>query len=29
LKLGKEDVLTYFNLQRFLNIHFVKKPVVA
>ena len=27
LKLGKEDVLTYFNLQRFLNIHFVKKPV--
>ena len=29
LKLGKDDVLTYFNLQRFLNIHFVKKPVVA
>ena len=29
LKLGKEDVLTYFNLQRFLNIHFVKKAVVA
>lgn len=29
LKLGKDDVLTYFNLQRFLNIHFVKKPIVA
>jgi chromatin remodeling complex protein RSC6 len=29
LKLGKDDVLTYFNLQRFLNIHFVKKAVVA
>jgi hypothetical protein len=30
LKLAKEDVLTYFNLQKFMNHHYVKKtPVVV
>jgi hypothetical protein len=29
LKIKSGEELTYFNLQRFLNIHFVKKPVVA
>ena len=24
LKIGKDEVLTYFNLQRYLKIHFVK-----
>lgn len=28
LKLGKEDVLTYFNLQKFMNHHYVKKTPV-
>jgi chromatin remodeling complex protein RSC6 len=27
LKIGKDEVLTYFNLQRFLKIHFVKAVV--
>ena len=27
LKLGKEDVLTYFNLQKFMKHHFIKKSV--
>lgn len=27
LKLGKEDVLTYFNLQRYMKHHFIKKSV--
>lgn len=29
LKLGKEDVLTYFNLQKFMKHHFIKKSVDA
>jgi chromatin remodeling complex protein RSC6 len=29
LKLSKEDVLTYFNLQRFMKHHFIKAEVVA
>jgi len=28
LKLGKEDVLTYFNLQKYMKHHFIRKPVV-
>lgn len=28
LKLEKEDVLTYFNLQKFMKHHFIRKPVV-
>ena len=27
LKLGKEDVLTYFNLQKYMKHHFIKKSV--
>jgi len=29
LKLGKDDELTYFNLQRFMKHHFIKPEVVA
>jgi len=29
LKLGKEDKLSYFNLQRFMKIHFIKAVPVA
>jgi chromatin remodeling complex protein RSC6 len=29
LKLEKDDVLTYFNLQKFMKYHFVKTPAVA
>jgi hypothetical protein len=29
LKINKDEVLTYFNLQRYLKIHFIKAPVVA
>lgn len=29
LKLGKEDELTYFNLQRFMKHHFIKAEVIA
>jgi chromatin remodeling complex protein RSC6 len=25
LKVGKDEVLTYFNLQRYLNAHFIKR----
>jgi chromatin remodeling complex protein RSC6 len=28
LKLSKDDVLTYFNLQKYMKHHFVRKPVV-
>lgn len=28
LKLEKDDVLTYFNLQKFMKHHFIRKPVV-
>jgi len=27
LKLGKDDVLTYFNLQKYMKHHFIRKPV--
>lgn len=27
LKINKDEVLTYFNLQRYLKIHFIKAPV--
>jgi uncharacterized protein with von Willebrand factor type A (vWA) domain len=29
LKINKDEVLTYFNLQRYLKIHFIKAPVPA
>jgi chromatin remodeling complex protein RSC6 len=29
LKINKDEVLTFFNLQRYLKIHFIKAPVVA
>ena len=29
LKLGKEDKLSYFNLQRFMKIHFIKAVPAA
>jgi upstream activation factor subunit UAF30 len=29
LKLSKDDVLTYFNLQRFMKPHFIKAPVAT
>ena len=28
LKINKDEVLTFFNLQRYLKIHFIKAPVV-
>ena len=29
LKINKDEVLTFFNLQRYLKIHFIKAPIVA
>ena len=29
LKINKDEVLTFFNLQRYLKIHFIKAPVIA
>ena len=29
LKINKDEVLTYFNLQRYLKIHFIKAPAPA
>ena len=29
LKINKDEILTFFNLQRYLKIHFIKAPVIA